>query len=106
MSTEIKTTSPIDDSIVWRGTETTSQQVNDTIERARIAGEAWRRVDPRQREQIVRDYGQYIDANRDEITKLITREVGKLPWDAAGEVNAAVAKAEISIGAFGQRRSR
>lgn len=101
----MKTLSPLDDSVVWQGDETPVDQIPAIMQRAHDAGEAWRRTSLDDRIAIVRAYSQYIDANRPEITALISREVGKLPWDAAGEVNAAVAKAAVSIKAIEERRS-
>lgn len=101
----MKTISPIDDSVVWEGEETAVDEIPAVMERAADAGQRWRRVSIDQRIAIIRRYSAYIDANRDAITDLIVREVGKLPWDAAGEVNAAIAKAGVSIAALEQRRS-
>lgn len=69
------------------------------------AGEKWRRTEPTERIEIVRAFGDYLGDHREEITDLISREVGKLSWDAAGEVAAAIAKVSLSIEAFNQRRS-
>ena len=101
----MKILSPLDDSVVWQGDETPVDQIPSIMQRAQSGGESWRRTPLDERIAIVRAYSKYIDANRPEITDLISREVGKLPWDAAGEVNAAVAKAEVSIKALQERRS-
>ncbi|MCL4169697.1 UNVERIFIED_CONTAM: hypothetical protein GTU68_036102, partial [Idotea baltica] len=101
----MKTISPIDDSIVWEGTETDVADVPHIMQRADQAGRLWSRVSVERRVEIVQKYASYLKDNRDEITQLIVREVGKLPWDAAGEVGAAIAKAAVSIEAMQQRRS-
>ena len=99
-----QTRSPIDDSLVWEGPETAVQDVAEIMQRATDAANQWRRVGVEARIKIVRAYAAHIEANRAEITDLIVREVGKLPWDAGGEVGAAIAKAEVSIAAMQQRR--
>jgi succinylglutamic semialdehyde dehydrogenase len=101
----MKITSPIDDSVVWEGAETAADDVPKIMHRADEAGRLWRRVSVSERVAVVRKYAEYLTENRDEITALIVREVGKLPWDAAGEVGAAIAKAAVSIEAMEQRRS-
>lgn len=102
----MKTLSPLDDSLVWQGDETPVDNIPAIMQRSHDAGLLWRRINVSERIAIVRAYSQHIDANRAEITELISREVGKLPWDAAGEVNAAVAKAAVSIQALQERRSK
>jgi succinylglutamic semialdehyde dehydrogenase len=101
----MKITSPIDDSVVWEGTETAIDHVPAIMRKADEAGRLWRRVSVDDRIAIVQRYAEYLAENRDEITALIVREVGKLPWDAAGEVGASIAKAAVSIEAMKQRRS-
>ena len=101
----MKTISPLDDSVVWEGCETSVDNIAEVMRRAEEAGGRWRKVSVSERIEIVKRYAKFLDDNRDEITDLIVREVGKLPWDAAGEVNAAIAKAGVSISALEQRRS-
>ncbi|QDT13355.1 aldehyde dehydrogenase family protein [Stieleria marina] len=100
----MKTISPIDDSIVWKGSETDAADVPQIMQRADQAGRLWRRVGVERRIEIVQKYASYLTDNRDEITQLIVHEVGKLSWDAAGEVSASIAKAAVSIEAMQQRR--
>lgn len=69
------------------------------------AGENWRRAEQATRIEIVQAFGDFLSDHRVEITDLISREVGKLSWDASGEVAAAIAKVSLSIEAFNQRRS-
>jgi succinylglutamic semialdehyde dehydrogenase len=105
MSKTCQSISPIDDTLVWSGDETTADQVGDVMAAAARASRRWRTTPLEERIDIVRRYAQQIESNRDLMTELISREVGKLPWDAAGEVAAAIAKAELSIQAHQQRRS-
>ncbi len=76
------------------------------MQRAHQASQAWRTVPLAERCEIVRQYGKLVEGKRDEITDLIIREVGKLPWDAAGEVAASIAKVELSINALKSRRDQ
>ena len=105
MSTKISSISPIDDSLVWSGEATDSQQIDLVIQRAADVSADWRRVPVDDRIAIVRRYGEFLSEHRDEIGSLITREVGKLGWDARGEVAASIAKVELSIEALSQRRN-
>lgn len=96
---------PIDDSVVWSGAESTEQEVLQVMKASAEAGNSWRQTAIEDRMELVRRYSQYVADHRQEIADLITREVGKLPWDSAGEVNAAIAKAEVSIKAYQERRA-
>ncbi len=104
MSQTFQSVSPINDTVVWSGTETTADQIDSVMKAAASASLRWRKTSQESRIDVVRRYAQYIDANRHAISELITREVGKLPWDAAAEVGAAIAKSELSIRALRQRR--
>ena len=106
MSADFSSVSPIDGQTVWQGSSADQSEIAEVIGRAKAASESWRRCPVEERIARVRAYGEELDRRRDEITSLIVREVGKLGWDAAGEVNAAVAKVELSIKALHQRRIR
>lgn len=69
------------------------------------AGQKWRRTEPAARIEVVRAFGNHLAAHQLEIRDLISREVGKLIWDAGGEVAASIAKVSLSIEAFNQRRT-
>ena len=105
MVTNFSSVSPIDDAVVWSGQETTAAEIQQTMRRAQAAAKSWSRRDVAERVKIVRRFADVLDMRRQEIAELITREVGKVPWDAAGEVGAAIAKVELSIQALQERRS-
>lgn len=97
--------SPIDGISVWSGSESIASEIDETMIRATAASHRWRRTPLARRIEVVRNYRDSLESGRSEIQTLITREVGKLPWDAAGEVNVSIAKIERSIQALQQRRS-
>ncbi len=105
MSAEFSSTSPIDESVVWRGTRATSARVESTMSAASQAAALWRKSSPSDREKVVTSFGEYLQKHQAEVAELISREVGKLNWDARAEVNAAIAKAKLSIKACHDRRS-
>ncbi len=105
MTEKFSSVSPIDDSVVWTGVATTSAEIGRVMKRSSIASKSWRRVDATERIEIARRFANYLGEHCGEIEQLIRREVGKLGWDAASEVAASIAKVELSIQAFRQRRS-
>ncbi|MGI9474562.1 MAG: aldehyde dehydrogenase family protein [Rubripirellula sp.] len=106
MSNEFFSESPIDGEILWRGESTSPLEVQERMSRAHKACMAWRGTSVVERMEIVRRYGEELKQSRDAIASLISREVGKLSWDAAGEVSASIAKVELSIESLQQRRSK
>ncbi|MGB7325588.1 MAG: aldehyde dehydrogenase family protein, partial [Rubripirellula sp.] len=82
-----------------------SQEITAVFGRARLAALRFRQISVDQRIAWVRRYAEYLTEHRDEIRDLISLEVGKLSWDADAEVSASIAKIELSISAFRQRRS-
>lgn len=105
MTAVVRSVSPINGDVVWQGEATDQQAIEVAMSRAAETLRAWRTTEPAARIDIVRRYAQHLESHRDEITDLICTEVGKLRWDAAAEVTAAIAKIELSIQAFSQRRS-
>jgi succinylglutamic semialdehyde dehydrogenase len=105
MSKTFQSVSPINDTVVWSGTETTLEQVDAVMQRAAEASVGWRHATLKERIDVVQQYAQYVKFNQQTITDLIIREVGKLPWDADAEVSAAIAKSDLSIRAFRERRN-
>ncbi len=104
MSNRFTSLSPIDDSVIWSGEATSQQQIKRVMQQSAQAGGLWRDTALEDRIEIVRRYGKHLSDHQEEITDLISREVGKLHWDARAEVAAGIGKIELSIGAIGQRR--
>ena len=104
MATKLESRSPLDDAVIWQGEHFSARKVADSVRRASLAQRAWREKPLPERIQVVERYGEYLRTHQEELTDLLAREVGKLPWDAAGEVRASIAKASVSIQALHDRR--
>ena len=104
MIRKFSSNSPIDGSVVWSGDATQTKDLVGLMARSKDAATRWKTVDFVDRANIVMRFADYLGRHREHVSDLITREVGKLPWDAAGEVNAAIAKADRSIQAIRERR--
>ena len=105
MSTKLESISPVSGDVVWSGWSATEDDVAVAMQAASTAHYAWSRTPIDQRVEIVRRYGRFLQENRQAAAELLTREVGKLAWDANAEVGAAIAKVELSIEALQQRQS-
>ena len=63
-----------------------SDDLNKAVEAASKAFESWSETSVTKRAQIFFKYKELIEANRDELIELITREHGKVTADAAGSL--------------------
>lgn len=105
MAANFSSISPICGSTIWSGLESTPGQIDAVMNRAARAAASWPNTALQQRIQIARNYRDQLQSGRAEIEGLIVREVGKMPWEAAAEVTASIAKVDLSIQALQQRRS-
>ncbi len=59
---------------------------------------AWRVVPAPRRGALVREFGEAVRAQRDALVAVITLEAGKIPREAAGEVQEVVDICEFAVG--------
>ena len=93
-------TEPATGAELWRG------QVGDVdaaVERARRAWPAWAAQPLATRIELVRRFANEARKEQDKFAELIARETGKPLWEARTEVEAVIAKVEISIRAYAER---
>jgi len=95
---------PADGSVVFDGQWSTVCEIDNAIDEASGAKADWGSQSLEFRESIVRRFAAYVSENAESLSQLIMREVGKLRSDAAAEVAAVVAKADISIEMMRGRR--
>lgn len=88
---------------VWEGHAASPDDVAEAMAAARLAFPAWSRRQIEERIAIVRAFAKEIEKRSDEIARAISREMGKVGWDAKGEVQAMIGKVEISIRAQAER---
>ncbi len=105
MNAKFVSRSPVDGTSLWDGKATSSEEINAIMAKSARASRHWRAISASDRIEMVRRYAKELEADRTGFSDLITREVGKLHWDAHAEVGAAIAKVELSILAFEQRRN-
>jgi len=89
---------------VFDGVWSDERDVGNAITDAANAAITWSKVPLNEREAVLRRFAAHVAANAESLTLLIMREVGKLRADAATEVAAVVAKAEITIEMMRGRR--
>ena len=75
------------------------------MDAARAAFRDWSRRSPAEREAVLLRYAEVLAERRDHLAGLISREVGKPPWEARAEVDLMANKVAISIEAHAARTS-
>jgi malonate-semialdehyde dehydrogenase (acetylating)/methylmalonate-semialdehyde dehydrogenase len=74
----------------------TAADVDAAVRAARAAAAQWRRVSPLQRARAVMELRAVLDAHRDELGELVTRDMGKTLDDATAEVGRGIESAEAA----------
>jgi succinylglutamic semialdehyde dehydrogenase len=94
---------PVSGDKVWEGRAANADEVAEAMAAARLAFPAWSRRPLVERVGIVRAFAKQLEQHAEEIARTISREMGKVAWDAKSELQAMIGKIEISIRAQGER---
>lgn len=98
MSNSLRVLSPADQSdVVFEG-EWSIAQVDAAVAAARSAFPAWRKLGQGARAELLKKYQAALKARLDELTRAISREIGKPLWEAKTEVQAMITKVDVSLG--------
>jgi len=93
-------TEPATGAELWRGN---AGDVDATVDRARRAWPAWAAQPLATRIELVRRFANEARKEQDKFAELIARETGKPMWEARTEVEAVIAKVDISVNAYAER---
>ncbi len=88
---------------IWRGA---ACDVDEAVSRARRSWPAWAAQPLTTRMELMRRFANEVRKDAEPLAIAIAREVGKPLWEANAEVEAVVAKVEISIRAYAERTSQ
>jgi aldehyde dehydrogenase (NAD+) len=90
---------PADQSdVVWSGTLAGPDGLVDAARRARGAQPSWARVPAPARGRVVAQVGRLVEANKEALAALVTREIGKPYAEALGEVQEVVDTCDFFLG--------
>ena len=103
MTQTLQSFDPATGDLVWQGPAADATAAASAVARARNAAPGWAHRPLEQRIALARAYAAVLDARREDIARLISRETGKLLWEARTEVTAMIGKVEISIRAQSER---
>lgn len=94
---------PVNGDKVWQGRAADTDDVAEAMAAARLAFPSWSRRPVEERIAIVRAFAKAIEKRSDELARTISAEMGKVAWDAKGEVGTIIGKVELSIRAQAER---
>ncbi|MGH0032199.1 MAG: aldehyde dehydrogenase family protein, partial [Myxococcota bacterium] len=98
MSEELTSVSPADPTdVVGRFPVADAAAVDAAVGRARRAFAGWRDAGLEARSRVIRRFAELASARRDELASLISREVGKVRWDAAAEAGLLAPKVTVTL---------
>ena len=78
--------SPVDGKYIGSVSQATKEQYEATIQKAQEAFKVWRKVPAPKRGEVVRQYGDALQANKDALGRLVSYEMGKSLQEGWGEV--------------------
>ncbi|BDI60686.1 succinylglutamate-semialdehyde dehydrogenase [Qipengyuania nanhaisediminis] len=104
MSEEVlKSYAPATGEELWSGK---IGDVDDAVSRARRAWPAWAALALGNRIEIARRFANAVRKQAESLADLIANETGKPLWEARSEVDAVIAKVDISVQAYAERTGR
>ncbi len=89
--------------VIWQGNAATADQVNEAINSARSAFQAWAFQPLAQRIEVMTRFAEQLAEHKEEMAIAIAQETGKPLWETRTEAGAMVAKINISIKAYHER---
>ncbi len=100
---EIVSFEPATGAVLWRRMP---DSVDDEVARARESWAAWASQPLAFRIETLRRFANVVRQRADAMADLIARETGKPLWDARTEVEAVIAKVDISVTAYSERTGK
>ena len=96
--TRLESISPADGSVLGSVAAADRAAVEAAIGRAHDAFLAWRMVPPPRRGELVRQFGEVLREEKDELGRLVSRECGKILSEGLGEVQEMIDICDFAVG--------
>lgn len=97
-ATLIKSCSPIDNSLIGSVYSTTEAEYEQVVSTAHDAFLTWRMMPAPQRGEIVRQIGDALRANKEDLGQLVSLEMGKILQEGLGEVQEMIDICDFAVG--------
>lgn len=97
-STKIESYSPIDNALIGSVYSTTKEEYENVVTASQQAFTSWRMMPAPQRGEIVRQIGDALRENKDDLGRLVSLEMGKILQEGLGEVQEMIDICDFAIG--------
>lgn len=84
--------------IVAKTSGSTSSQIISALERAKIAQRKWAAIPAPARGRVIANVGRLVEKNKENLSKLVTKEMGKVFKEALGEVQEVIDTCDFFLG--------
>jgi aldehyde dehydrogenase (NAD+) len=91
-------TSPLNGAVVSSVRWASTAEVAEVVERAHTAWLSWREVPAPARGAVVKRLGELLTTHKSDLAELVTIEAGKIPTEAAGEVQEMIDICDYAVG--------
>tara|TARA_Y100000385_G_C13104218_1_gene646500 strand:- start:3152 stop:4678 length:1527 start_codon:yes stop_codon:yes gene_type:complete len=95
---ELKITSPVDGAAIGNVNSATEDDLNKIIGKANESFQLWRMMPAPQRGEIVRQFGDALRENKEELGRLVSYEMGKSLQEGWGEVQEMIDICDFAVG--------
>lgn len=99
----LRSIDPATGETVWEGPEASADEVNAALARARAAFPAWASLSVAARVEKALAFKAVLEARKDPIAEIISRETGKPLWETRAELGSMIGKVGLSIAAQAER---
>ena len=95
-----ESTNPYDNNVIWEGYAANLEDVNLAIY---AASKSWAILDLSKRQNFIKKFINILKENKELFANALAMEVGKPIWESKTEVDAMIAKYDISVTAYNER---
>ena len=95
---DIKSHSPVDGKLIGNVSSTTPEQYEQIIQTALVAQKEWRKKPAPLRGEIVRQFGEKLRAQKEDLGMLVSYEMGKSYQEGLGEVQEMIDICDFAVG--------
>lgn len=98
-----RSTDPSTGEVVWEGRAAGEAEIDAAILAAKNAFNSWSSLSIDSRISVLERFKGLLEQRKDVLSRIISRETGKIGWDATSEVAATIGKLTFSLTAYEER---
>lgn len=99
----MRSINPATGETVWEGEESDEKAVDKAVKKGKETSKEWAAAAPEERISILHRFKELLEERKEPLAFTVSQEMGKPLWEAAGEVEAAIGKVDLSIQAHRER---